>query len=99
MRNFEFIKYDLTPHDRHKGIAHVRAYGKISLRFKVIPKKNGEGTFPAAPSIRMGTEPDISYLSAFSVDSKEEESELMSVLRDGIGPNPCRSIPEEEMPF
>lgn len=86
MDNFEFIKFEPTPDHKYLGIVTAKAYGKIILRFKVVAKKEGGGYFPTAPAIRQGDEANPVYLSAFLVDSRSEEEELLQVIRSGIKP-------------
>jgi hypothetical protein len=96
MNNFEFVKYEVTPNDNHLGIATVKAFGKIILRLKIVEKKSGDGYFPTAPSIRMGIEPNITYVSSFMLDSRSDEEELMNIVRNGIRPH--MSQPKDKDP-
>ena len=81
MQDFQFLKYQPTPNEKHLGIATVKAYGKIILRYKIIPTKDGSSFFPCAASYKM---PDDSYISAFILDSNSENEELTSLIKTHI---------------
>lgn len=86
MSNFEFIKYEPTPSEKHMGVATVKLYGKIILRYKIVPNKDGSGYFPCAASYKMPSAPggqDI-YVSAFMLDSNSEKEELENLIRANV---------------
>lgn len=87
MQQFEFIKYEPTPGEKQEGIAFIKAYGRIMLRFKIVKTKDGKGYFPACSSYKMGTQngEDI-YLAAFVIDSKSEDEELRNLIRAKVAP-------------
>lgn len=83
MSNFEFISYELTPKEKYLGIATIKAYGKIMLRYKIVNTKDGTGTFPAIASYKKD---DESYVNAFLIDSRCEEEEVQSLIKRNIKP-------------
>lgn len=87
MSHFEFMKYDATPAEKHLGIATVKLYGKIILRYKIVPNKDGSGYFPASASYKMSEpgRPEY-YVSAFMLDSQSDNEELMNMIRANIKP-------------
>jgi hypothetical protein len=83
MKNAEFLRYEPTPGERHLGIATIRLYSKIVLRYKIVPTKDGAGFFPAPASYKI---PAINgeeerYISAFTLDSQCEKEELDSFIK------------------
>ena len=85
MNNFEFISYKATPNDKFmRGYAVVRCYGKVILKYKEMTKKDGSGTFFAAPSYTIDEGGEKSYVSAFGLDSRMEEEMVMDLIRDGV---------------
>jgi hypothetical protein len=87
MDQFEFIKYEPTPGEKQEGIAFIKAYNRIMLRFKIVKTKDGKAFFPACSSYKMGTQngEDI-YLAAFIIDSKSEDEELRNLIRLKVAP-------------
>jgi len=84
MKNFEFISYKSTKEDKYMlGVATVKAYGKILLRYKHIAGKEGRGDFFVAPNISYTEMSDKKNLSGFMLDSRIEEEDLVDLLREG----------------
>lgn len=86
MNHYEFISYKPTPTDQYMlGIATIRVYGKIILRFKHAKTKDGTGEFfvPATYSITDEDNKKV-YISAFMIDSRSEEEELQLLIRKGV---------------
>lgn len=79
---FKFMKYEPTPGEKHLGIATVKVYDKIILRYKIVPNKDGGGWFPVPASYKMPSQAgqDV-YVSAFMLDSNCENEELMNLIR------------------
>lgn len=87
MKIFEFLTYEPVVNEKFIGIATVRAWSKIILKYKVIPNKDNSGFFVAASSIKNGTDPATGkdkYESVFMVDSAYENKELQALLKDKI---------------
>lgn len=106
MNQFEFLQYDEVKGEKFLGIATVRCWGKIILRYKIIPTKEGNSFFAAPAGLKNGEK----YESSFMLDSNYENQQLMNLIRDKVtdflsSPVPADSkgstIPrdEEECPF
>lgn len=83
MSNIEFLKYEETPGEKHFGIATVRLYGKVVLRYKIVPNRDGTGFFPCAASYKMpaaGGEPER-YVPSFILDSNSEKDEVEGIIK------------------
>ena len=81
MSSFQFLKYEPTPGEKHLGIATIKAYGKLILRYKIVPNKDGGGWFPCEASYKM---PSVAgqdvYAKAFMLDSTSENEELKNFI-------------------
>ena len=86
MSEFEFVSFDKTPEDKHIGIASVKAYGKILLRYKVIPTKEGNGYFISPFRARLVIDEQENYIPAFIIDSKIDDEEINTLVRSNIKP-------------
>lgn len=82
MENFEFLSYELTPGEKYYGIATVRAWGKIILKFKVMPLKDTSGMFASVASYKIGVKPDGTerFEKVFSLDSLYESNQLKEFI-------------------
>jgi hypothetical protein len=80
MNNIEFLSYIPTPLEKYLGIATVKLYGKVILRYKIVPIKDGSGHFPAPASYKAGDE----YVHAFMLDSMSENEELKKVIMHNV---------------
>ena len=80
--NFEFLDFTPTPSEKHLGIAKVKFYGKIVLRYKIVAKKDGLGYFPTVSSYKMPT-PDgsDSYAPAFTIESNSDKEDIEQLIR------------------
>lgn len=80
MNQIEFINYVETPNERQLGIATIKAWGKILLRYKVMPRKDGSGFFvvPAAHKI------EAQYVSAFQLDSISDKEAVEKCILSNI---------------
>ena len=109
MNQIEFIKYEATPGEKHMGIATIKMYGKIVLRYKLMPNKDGSNYFLGCASYKITSGGEDSYLSAFVIDSRAEEEEINQVVRSHLkkfmGPQAPKvetapaSSGAEEVPF
>jgi len=77
---FEFLKYELTPNEKHLGIATVKLYGKMIAKYKIVPTKDGSAFFPAAPSIKIGDK----YESCIMLDSNSDKQELDVLIKANV---------------
>lgn len=108
MSSFEFVKYEATPGEKYLGVATVKAYGKIVLRYKIVPNKDGSGFFPAAASYKLPSNggEDV-YVSSFLLDSRSEEEEMNAVIRANVKPRlgsgqmpvSASAFNDQEVPF
>lgn len=84
MSHYQFISYKPTPLDQYMlGVATVRLYGKVVLRFKHVKTKDGKGDFFTSPSYSIDEGGEKKYLQAFLLDSRAEDEELMDFVREG----------------
>ncbi len=90
---FEFLKYELTPGEKHLGIATVKLYGKMIAKYKIVPTKDGSAFFPAAPSIKIGDK----YESCIMLDSNSDKQELDTLIKANVAGN--RSEPQVAPPI
>ena len=105
--SFEFLMYTPTPGEKHLGIAKIKAFGKIVLRYKLVPRKDGQGFFPMPASYKMPS-PDGQdvYVSAFMLDSNSDKEDLEELIRVNVrrymGQNAIaqytQSLPPSEAP-
>lgn len=80
MNNFEFLSYDPVAGEKFLGIATVRAWGKIILRYKIVPNKDGSSFFASPSSIKNGEK----YESAFMLDSNYENQGIQAMIREKV---------------
>jgi hypothetical protein len=101
MSQYQFISYKPTPMDQYMmGVATVRLYGKVVLRFKHVKTKDGKGDFFTAPSYSIDENGEKKYLQSFMLDSRAEDEELMDFVREGYKAH-CRakSAPVQSEPL
>lgn len=86
MNNFEFINYTPTPTDQYMlGIAKVKVYGKLELRYKHVKTKDGSGTFFCTSNYTLTDSiGEKKYMPCFLLDSRSDEELLMEVIRQGV---------------
>lgn len=80
MNKFEFVSYDPTPGEKHLGIVTITYLGKMLLRYKIMPNKEGSGFYPLMASYKLGDQ----YVTAFMLDSNIEKSELDNFIREKV---------------
>lgn len=80
MNKFEFVSYDPTPGEKYIGIVAVIYLGKILLRFKIMPNKEGNGFYPLMASYKVGDE----YVSTCTLDSNIEKAELDAIIKKQV---------------
>ena len=80
MNKFEFLSYTPTPTEKYQGIATIKIYGRIVVRYKIVPTKDGSATFPAAPSLKI----EDKYYPSFELDSNSESRELQDFIKDSM---------------
>ena len=84
MSEFEFVSFEETPLEKHLGIVSVKAYGKILLRYKAIPTKEGNGYFFSPFRSLVEKDGEKIYTPAFIIDSQIDAEEVNALLRAGI---------------
>ena len=87
MQNVEFLNYVSTPEEKFMGVAttrHVLADGgKIVLRWKVVPKKEGDGYFIAPASLKTG-ESESGYVESHMLDSRSDDEMVKAFIRENV---------------
>lgn len=99
---YQFLKYELTPGEKYLGIATVKAFDKIILRYKIVPTKDGQSFFAAAASYKVPSPEGDRYIPSFTLDSISETEELMQVIRQGVRSShamPHSSQPRANTPY
>lgn len=87
----KFIQYTPTPTEQKQlGIAEI-LYGDITLRFKIVNGKEGEGFFISPASHKINER----YYGAFEIDSKKLYSEMLDFVRENVK---LVMYPKKEMP-
>ena len=82
MSDFEFMNYTPTPGDKyHLGIISIRYLRKIILNYKIVPKKDGSGTFFAVQNYPIEENGEKKYKPAFMLDSRGDEEQCQDFLR------------------
>jgi len=81
--NIQFLGYTPTPNEKHLGIASVKIHG-IILKYKIVPTKDGKGSFPCAPSYKITDEQGERYVSAFMLDSVSENEEIITIIKQNV---------------
>ncbi|MEK6882481.1 MAG: hypothetical protein AABY22_22865 [Nanoarchaeota archaeon] len=101
MNPFEFIKFEKTPGEKYQGIAYVKAWGKIILRYKIIPTKDGVGYFVG---IDCHKKPGVEgkYEDAFMLDSNGDKELIEDMIRKVVNqamanPN-AHHMPNAQLP-
>lgn len=84
MNPIEFISFTETPNEKHLGIATIKLYGKIFIKYKIVPNKDGSGFFPSAPSYKITKDGNDIYTPAFLVDSRGEEEEIKELIHSAV---------------
>ena len=83
--NIEFIEYKPTPSEKYLGIATVNFNNMIYLRYKVVPKKEGNGFFIMPASYKIASNGDKDdYVVAFVIDSNFASQEIERKIRVSV---------------
>ena len=80
MNNFEFLGFLATPNEKHLGIASVKCYGKIVLKYKIIRQKDSTHIFPAPASYKLVVDGADKYVPAFLLDSMSDKEILDDLI-------------------
>jgi hypothetical protein len=84
MNEFRFIKYEATPGEKHLGIATVKVYDKVILRYKIVPTKEGSSYFAAPPSYKITENGQERFISGFTVDSVSDNEDLSTFIKQNV---------------
>ena len=85
MKNYEFISYEKTPEDGLQiGIVTLLAFGELQVKLKHMSKKDGSGTYFAAPSICKTFNMQKQYEDCMMLDSRIADNALKEYLRKCI---------------
>lgn len=77
----EFLKYTPTPTAKFLGIAEIIIEGKLVLRYKVTPGKEGKGLYFLPASIGVDDQGTTNYTPAFEFDSNILKREIDDTIR------------------
>lgn len=81
-QDVEILKFEPTPEAKHIGVAHIRLFRQVVLRYKVIENKDGSGYFVAPPSYKRefpdGTD---KWNQWFMLDSQVFSEEVQDMIR------------------
>jgi len=93
----EFVDFILTPNDKSIGIATVKLYGKLFMRYKILPNKDASGFFSSPSSFKVNKDGVEAFLPSFMIDSRSEENTIKALIHDSVK----RLLPsaKEEAPF
>ena len=80
----EFLGFEHTPADKMMGIATVKLYGKIVVKYKIVSKKDGTGVFPSIFSQKVTLDGEESYLEAFIIDSRSENDDVLKLVMTNV---------------
>ena len=92
----EFLKFEATPEEKHIGIASVKLYGKIIIRYKIVPTKEGGNFFVAPAAFKMSA--TDTYQSSVLIDSHTENEELMNFIKMNVKKAMAYVPPESGQP-
>ena len=85
--DMKFLNYTPTSNEKHLGIATIKLYEKIVLRFKMISTKDGASFFCGCVSYKMpdptGGDTDV-YLEAFMIESRSEYEDVKNFIRCNV---------------
>lgn len=106
MSNYKFLNFIPQKNDpKCFGVAEILAFDKIVLRYKIIPRKDNSGYFPATSSIKVVEFGQEKYINAFTIDSNYENQQIVDLVMKNVkshmGGNSQNNIPQssDEFPF
>lgn len=77
----QFIDFKEAHNEKHVGIATISLDGKIYLRFKVLPRKEGPGYYCVTNSFKIS---DDEYLPAFVIDSNYMKEQIDLEIKKNV---------------
>lgn len=92
----KFVSFERVVGEKFLGVASVVYDGKIMLRYKVFPAKEGKGVFFSTGSIKKGE----SYLPAFEFDSNFLKNDVERCIREYMEKESVSvGVSDSDMPF
>lgn len=80
----EFLTFDETPAEKYLGVASIRFFGQIILRYKVQRTKDGSGVFIAAPSFKKVDETGEHWCQWFMLDSMSQNETVTNLIKTKV---------------
>jgi hypothetical protein len=77
----EVLKFEETPESKHIGVAHIRLFKQVVLRYKVIENKDGSGFFIVPPSYKREFDGQEKWNQWFMLDSQVFSEEVQDAIR------------------
>lgn len=77
----EFLTFDETPAEKYLGVASLRFFGQIILRYKVQQTKDGNGIFIAAPSFKKTDQSGEHWCQWFMLDSMSQNETVTNLIK------------------
>lgn len=80
----EFLTFDETPSEKYLGVASLRFFGQIILRYKVQRTKDGNGIFIAAPSFKKVDQSGEHWCQWFMLDSMSHNETVTNLIKTKV---------------
>ena len=80
----EFLAFDETPAEKYIGVASIRFFGQIILRYKVQRTKDGNGIFIAAPSFKKVDQSGEHWCQWFMLDSMSQNETVTNLIKTKV---------------
>lgn len=95
--NIEFLQFDETPAEKHKGVISIRFEKRFIFRYKIVPKPEG-GYYIQCASCKISRHGEDKYLPAFQLDSSYEAEEVRDFILAKLKEIMAPSV-KDELPF
>ncbi len=80
----EFLSFDETPKEKYLGVASLKIYNEIILRFKVQRTKDGNGMFVAIPSYKKEDHAGEQWCQWFMLDSSSRKEMVENLIKSKV---------------
>lgn len=80
----EFLAFDETPAEKYLGVASIRFFGQIILRYKVQRTKDGNSIFIAAPSFKKVDQAGEHWCQWFMLDSMSQNEIVTNLIKTKV---------------
>lgn len=80
----EFLSFDETPDEKYLGVASLKMFSKIILRFKVQRTKDGNGMFVAIPSYKKIDHAGEQWCQWFMLDSSSQKEIVENLIKSKV---------------